>query len=195
MRFADGIINNGTSVDFNNIDAKGKTYSDFSLGANFRSILDPKTKNALNIGVSVEHLLAPKYNLIKTTISKLPTRFNIYGTLDMSLTKLISLQPAIIFRTAGGQSETMVQAMAGLKLDPKKDLIIKAGLGYRVGDAGQILLGAQVGDWRVGAAYDLTTSNLRTNSNIKDGFELAIGYIGKIFKKPNPPATILCPKY
>ena len=195
LRFADGIINNGTSVDFNNIDAKGKTYSDFSLGANFRSILDPKTKNALNIGVSVEHLLAPKYNLIKTTISKLPTRFNIYGTLDMSLTKLISLQPAIIFRTAGGQSETMVQAMAGLKLDPKKDLIIKAGLGYRVGDAGQILLGAQVGDWRVGAAYDLTTSNLRTNSNIKDGFELAIGYIGKIFKKPNPPATILCPKY
>ena len=107
----------------------------------------------------------------------------------------LKLQPAVIFRSAGGQSETMAQARVGFKLDPKKNTIVKAGLGYRLGDAAQALLGVELGDLRVGASYDLTTSNLRSNTSIKDGFEIAIGYIGKIFKKPNPPATILCPKY
>lgn len=195
LRFADGILNNGTSLDVQNIDNNGKSYSDFSIGANFRSVLDPKTKNTLNIGVSVEHLLAPKYNLITTTISKLPTRFNLYGMVDLSLTKQISLQPAVILRTAGGQTETMAQAMVGFKLDPKKNTVFKGGVGYRLGDAVQALLGVELGDLRVGAAYDLTTSSLRSNSSIRDGFEIAVGYVGKIFKKPNPPATILCPKY
>ncbi len=195
LRFADGIIGNTTSIDVRNIDTKGKSYSDFSIGANLRKVLDPKTKNMLNIGVSVEHLLSPKYNLITTTVSKLPTRFNLYGVVDLSLTKQISLQPALIFRTAGGQSETMAQAMVGFKLDPKSNTTIKAGLGYRLGDAAQALLGAQLGDLRVGASYDLTTSNLRSNTSIKDGFELAVGYVGKLFKKPNPPAAILCPRY
>jgi type IX secretion system PorP/SprF family membrane protein len=195
LRFADGIIGNTTSIDVRNIDTKGKSYSDFSIGANLRTVLDPKTKNMLNIGISVEHLLGPKYNLITTTISKLPARFNIYGIVDLALTKQISLQPALIFRTAGGQSETMAQAMVGFNLDPKKSTIIKAGLGYRLGDAAQALLGAQFGDIRVGASYDLTTSTLRSNTSIKDGFEIGVGYIGKIFKKPNPPAAILCPRY
>lgn len=195
LRFADGIIRNAASVDVTNIDAAGKTYSDFSIGANYRNVFDVKKKNTLNLGVSIEHLISPKYNLVKTTVSKLPTRFNLYGTVDVMMTKQLSLHPALIFRTAGGQSETMLQTMVGFKLDPKKDLLIKAGLGYRLGDAAQVLLGANVGDWRVGASYDLTLSSLRTNSSIKDGFELGVGYIGKIFKKPNPPATILCPRY
>ena len=89
----------------------------------------------------------------------------------------------------------MAQAMVGFNLDPKKNTIVKAGLGYRLGDAAQALLGAQFGDIRIGASYDLTTSSLRNNTSIKDGFEIAVGYIGKIFKKPNPPATILCPRY
>ena len=195
LRFQDGILSNGTSIDVRNIDTKGKSYSDFSVGANFRATLDPKTQNMLNIGISVEHLTGPKYNLVTTTISKLPRRFNLYGVVDLQLAKQITLQPALILRTAGGQTETMAQAMVGFKLDPKKNTIVKGGLGYRLGDAAQALLGVELGDLRVGASYDLTTSALRSNSSIRDGFEIAIGYVGKIFKKPNPPATILCPKY
>ncbi|MBL7818218.1 MAG: PorP/SprF family type IX secretion system membrane protein [Saprospiraceae bacterium] len=195
LRFADGIIRNQTSVDVTNIDAQGKTYSDISFGVNLRSVIDAKKKNVLNLGASVEHLISPEYNLVKTTISKLPRRFNLYGVMDLAMTKQISLHPALIFRAANGQTETMAQAMVGFKLDPKKNTIVKGGLGYRLGDAAQVLLGAEFGDIRVGASYDVTTSNLRSNTNIKDGFEIAVGYIGKIFKKPNPPATILCPRY
>ena len=197
LRPADAIISGQPSIDLQNVENNGKSYSDFSLGINYRNVFDVKKKNKFNIGLSVEHLLAPKDNLVKATVSRLPARINVYTSVDVMMTKLFSLHPAIIFRTAGGQSETMAQAMVGLKLDPKKDLVIKAGLGYRLGDAAQVLLGADFGDFRAGLAYDVTVSNLRSSSvgAIKDGFEIAVSYIGKIYKKPNPPTTILCPRY
>ena len=193
LRFQDGIIAGGVSRDASNIDTKGISYTDINLGANLRSKLS-KT-STLNLGVSLEHAFTPKYNLVKTTASKLPRRLNIYATMDMDVNKRISLSPALIFRTAGGTSETMAQVVAGLKLDPKKKIAIRGGLGYRFGDAAQVLAGMDFGDIRVAGAYDFTTSTLRSNTSVKDGFELAVSYIGKIFKKPNPPAQILCPKY
>ena len=193
LKFQDGIIGNGVSRDLSNIDSKGVSYMDFNVGANFRSKMS-KTAT-LNIGVSLEHALNPKDNLVTPTASKLPRRFNIYATVDAALNKRFSVFPALIFRSAGGTSETMVQAVGGLKLDPKKNLMIRGGIGYRLGDALQILGGVDFGDIRVGASYDYTTSALRSNTRAQDGFEIAVAYIGKIFKKPNPPAAVLCPKY
>jgi opacity protein-like surface antigen len=182
-------------VDVRNIDANSKGYSDWSAGVNLRNKMGKKGENVLNVGLSAEHLLQPKYNLVTNTISKLPLRLNIYGTMDMTLNKTFMLYPALIFRTAKNQSETMAQTMLGMKLDPKKNLIVKAGLGYRIGDAAQFLAGAEFGDFRAGLAYDFTASTLRKQTNIQDGFEIAVSYIGKIFKKQQPPPTILCPKY
>ena len=193
LRFQDAIISQGTSADVQNIEKSSKSYTDFSVGANFRSKM---TKTAtLNIGISGEHIASPKSNLVTATISQLPLRLNIYATVEAALTKRVMFYPAVIFRTAAGQSETMIHAVGGLKIDPKKNLLIRGGLGYRVGDAVQILGGLDFGDLRVGASYDLTASALRSDTKVKDGFEIAVGYIGKIFKKPNPPAAVLCPKY
>jgi type IX secretion system PorP/SprF family membrane protein len=203
LRFQDGIIANGTSRDIANIDTKGVSYTDINLGANLRSKMS-KT-STLNIGLSLEHVTSPKDNLINTpttgtitatpTAGKLPLRFNIYATVDAAINKRFSVFPALIFRTAGGTSETMLHAVGGLKLDPKKNLMLRGGLGYRFGDALQVLGGIDFGDIRVGASYDYTTSTLRADTKAQDGFEIAVGYIGKIFKRPNPPAAVLCPKY
>jgi type IX secretion system PorP/SprF family membrane protein len=193
LKFQDAIVGNGVSRDLANIEQKGISYTDFNLGANFRSKMS-KT-STLNIGASLEHFLSPKDNLVTPTASKLPTRFNIYATVDAAINKRFSVFPALIFRTANGTSETMLHAVGGLKLDPKKNTMIRAGLGYRFGDALQVLGGIDFGDIRVGASYDYTTSSLRADTKAQDGFEIAIAYIGKIFKKPNPPAALLCPKY
>jgi type IX secretion system PorP/SprF family membrane protein len=193
LKFQDGIIGNGTSRDLTNIDAQGVSYSDVNLGANFRSKVS-KTAT-LNIGVSLEHAFKPKDNLITPTASKLPSRLNVYATVDAAINKRFSVFPALIFRSAAGATETMVHAVGGIKLDPKKNLMIRGGVGYRFGDALQVLAGVDFGDIRVGASYDYTTSSLRPNTNAQDGFEIAVAYIGKIFKRPNPPAAVLCPKY
>ncbi len=193
LLFQDGILTNAPSRDLANIDTKGISYTDFNVGANLRSKMS-KT-STLNIGLSVEHALTPKDNLVTPTAAKLPLRFNIYATVEAAINKRFSVYPALIFRTASGTSETMLHAVGGLKLDPKKNLTLRGGLGYRFGDALQVLAGLDFGDIRVGASYDYTTSELRSNTNAQDGFEVAVSYIGKIFKKPNPPAAILCPKY
>ena len=51
------------------------------------------------------------------------------------------------------------------------------------------------GDIRIGASYDYTLSSGLRDANAKNGFEIAIGYIGKIFRTKQPPPVILCPRY
>jgi type IX secretion system PorP/SprF family membrane protein len=193
LRFQDGIISNGTSRDLTNIDEKGVSYTDVNVGANFRSKMS-KT-STLNIGISLEHVTKPKDNLVTPTPSRLPSRFNIYASVDAAVSKRLYVFPAFIVRASSGTTEAIVQAVGGLKLDPKKNLMLRGGLGYRFGDALQVLAGVDFGDIRVGASYDYTTSTLRANTKAQDGFEVAVSYIGKIFKKPTPPAAILCPRF
>ena len=193
LRFQDQIVSGTQSQDLNAIDAQAKNYTDYSFGLNYRNKISKK--QTLNVGVSLEHALAPKYNLISTTTSKLPQRLNVYATMDIALNQRLALYPGFIFRTAAGATETMLQAVAGMKIDPKKNLNLRGGLGYRVGDAAQMLVGLDWGDFRVGASYDLTTRSVLRSNSVRDGFELAVGYVGKIFKKPTLPPVILCPKY
>jgi type IX secretion system PorP/SprF family membrane protein len=189
--FRDGLIT-GQSQDIPLIDAQNKNYTDIGFGVNLRSKASKTT--TYNVGLSVEHILSPKYNLITSTIAKLPPRINLYGGLNVDLNKKMSLSPALIVRAQSGNTEIMLQALAGMKLDPKKDITVKGGLGYRVGDAAQILLGMDYGDIRVGGAFDYTLSQVR-NANSQNGFEIAVGYIGKIFKSVKPNKVILCPRY
>jgi type IX secretion system PorP/SprF family membrane protein len=189
--FQDG-LQTGQSKDAPQIEDQNKSYSDINVGVNLRTRM---TKTSIaNIGLSVEHFLTPKYNLNKATIAKLPRRINLYGNMDIAITKKISFYPGLMIRAIGGSTEIMGQGVAGLKIDEKKGITVKGGLGYRIGDAAQILGGIEYGDIRAGIAYDFTLSGLRTSS-IQNGFELAVGYIGKLFKSGKPSKVILCPQY
>ena len=179
-------------MDLPLIDAQNKNYTDINFGVNLRSKASKTT--TYNVGLSMEHLLAPKYNLNTATISKLPPRINLYGGINVDINKTMSINPSLIVRAQSGNTEIMAQAVAGMKLDAKKDITVKAGLGYRLGDAAQFLLGLDYGDIRVGGAFDYTLSQLRNASN-QNGFEIAVGYIGKIFKSVKPNKVILCPRY
>jgi type IX secretion system PorP/SprF family membrane protein len=195
LKFQDAILSGGNSADIPLINADNKSYTDFNFGVHFKNIISKS--QVLNIGLSAEHFLSPSTNLISTGIGEMPLRLNLYGSMAVALDKKQTkfIYPAVIFRTQSGSgSEIMAQAVGGLKLDPKKDMILKAGLGYRLGDAAQAILGIQMGDFKAGLAYDFTLNNLRT-SNTKDGFEIAVGYVGRVFKTPQPARVILCPKY
>jgi type IX secretion system PorP/SprF family membrane protein len=195
LRFADGIIVGGASRDIQAIDQQGKGFSDVNVGVNFRT--KPSKKATWNFGLSAEHILGPKYNLLIATQSKLPRRFNAYASGEVALDKKMRYyaMPAAIIRNSAGVNEMMLQAVGGMKLDPKKNLMLKGGIGYRVGDALQAIAGIDFGDIKAGVAYDFTASQLRPNSRAQDGFEIAVSYIGKIFKKPQAPPVILCPRY
>jgi hypothetical protein len=75
-----------------------------------------------------------------------------------------------------------------------KGIYVNAGLGYRVGDAIQILVGADVKDVKVQLGYDVNVNGLIGATNSVGAFELAVSYIGKVYKKPKVDATKVCPR-
>lgn len=138
----------------------------------------------------------------------LPTLLAIHGEYNVELTKQWSMSPSFLFQNVANQSEGVVQFMGGYRLlkrevraNGKKGKLIvddeapriRFGLGYRVGDAAQLLLGYEVKTLRVGIGYDLTLSGL--NDATPGGFEVAASYIFKVYKKPEVDPVILCPRF
>ena len=70
---------------------------------------------------------------------------------------------------------------------------MRFGAGYRLRDAAEVLVGAYYKDFRIAASYDVTLSELKDRNNTVGGFELAVSYIGKIFKEPKVKPVIFCP--
>jgi hypothetical protein len=93
------------------------------------------------------------------------------------------------------QDEIIVQGMAGYLFDPEKDITFNAGLGYRLGDAVNLLAGARIKSLTVGLAYDVNTSGLSNDTRYRGGFELAANYIIKIYKKAVVKPKMLCPRF
>jgi type IX secretion system PorP/SprF family membrane protein len=185
------IRNNGRSnLDILGINEGGKSYTDLSAGV---SLTNTSKSGLLNAGLSIDHLNAPTYNLV-TTISKLPQRINLHASYGANVGKKWIVTPSFLFRTIAGVNETMVQGTLGYKFDPKRNIILRGGVGTRFGDAIHILAGADWGSFRVGGAYDLTTSGLR-NASVYDAFEVGLSYVGKIYKKPTIKPVILCPRF
>jgi type IX secretion system PorP/SprF family membrane protein len=192
LLFEDQIRNGGQSAELMTINASAKGYTDIAAGVTFKTELNKTSK--MSIGFAMHHINSPEYNLLNSPNSKLPPKYTLHGVFDMDLSKQLSLSPGFIFQTIAGQSEIGVQSLIGYKLDPKKDLKLITGLGYRLGDALQIFLGAQFGSFRVGGAFDYTVSELNTG-NPKNGLEVGVTYIGRIFKNPDVKQAILCPRY
>ena len=80
-----------------------------------------------------------------------------------------------------------------------KNTILKGGIGYRsgagIGDAIQIMLGADIDAIRVMLGYDINISSLASASGTFGAIELAAQYVGKIYKRPKPDPIIFCPRF
>jgi type IX secretion system PorP/SprF family membrane protein len=173
-----------------------QAYRSISFGLMYRANL--KKKDKLEMGFAVANINQPRYGFsgprgggqgsANENDARLPMRITAHGQLERHLTNKISMNPSLLLQLYGPFTEIVPQFTAGYQWDPK--IKFNAGLGYRVGDAAILLAGAQMDDFRVGASWDLTTSQL----GLRGGFELAANYIIKLYKKPNVPPAILCPR-
>ncbi len=204
LSFEDNILNGQlgpTSIDFSKLpaDDNGQSYSVTNFGLMYRAAVDKNTN--MNIGAAVSYITQPNGTITSGGGAtgaggefKRPLKLTVHGQMDRKLNDKLTIYPAFIFQNSAKVNEIAVQAMGGYALKFKeKDLQAKAGLGYRVGDAVQVLLGANFDDWNVGLAYDLTTSGLTSTNNLRGGFELAVNKIIRIYKEPAVPPVIFCP--
>ncbi len=195
----------GSSLDLDNI-GEMNSFVDFGIGAQYTSKV--RKQAGVNIGLAISHITSPRTHLIEgnelrdistntdeTLSTRLPLRVNLHGEFNFDLNKKWSLDPAFLFGRQANATEGIVQAWLGLKLkNEKQNVKLKFGPGYRVGDSAMLLLGMDIGDIKVGASYDVNLSGLQEISNTVGGFEIAISYIGKIYKTPEIKPVILCPK-
>jgi type IX secretion system PorP/SprF family membrane protein len=171
-----------------------KSYMDLGLGLMWRSRLEDG--NSIEVGLALDHLNRPKYNFLGQSddvFVRRSMRFLTHATYKHQLNERVYIAPTMLFQTTGGSSEIVAQSMLGYQFN--EDLLLKGGLGYRLGDAAQILLGGEYEDFKLGIAYDLNVSPLIRSTNSFGGFELAASYIVKIYKKPSVKPAILCPDF
>lgn len=194
LTLEDQFINNTPqSQELASIGQSNVSYFDLNAGVNLNAALNKKM--GINIGFSMAHLTQPKYNLINSPIAKLPVRFAGHGQFNIGLDDKWTLSPAFLFQSMAGANEIAIQAMTSRLLNKEKEISLRGGLGYRLRDALEILLGIDYGQLRVGAAYDLNISDLKTATNYHGGFEIAASYIVKIYKKPEVKPVLLCPRF
>lgn len=178
-----------------NVDKPRASFSDINAGVTLSSRLNSTMD--FKLGFSMYHLGQPTFSL-KTGGSssfKEPRRSVLHGTFNIKTSDLLTISPSFIFQTVNNHDEIMVQALGGYLFNPEKDITLNAGLGYRLGDAINILAGARIKNLTVGVAYDVNTSGLNSDTRYRGGFELAANYVVKIYKKAVVKPKLLCPRF
>ena len=182
---------------------------DMNVGVLLKTQMNDKMR--LEIGASLNHLLTPDYHLNEGGIDTsgqtlnpsadgrdswdLPGDFLLHGQFFVDLNDKWVIKPAFMFRTLSGANNIQIQGIGGYHLNETKDMTINFGIGYRLRDATQLIVGMDYKQFRVGAAYDLTVSDLRDAASGAGGFELGLAYTAKIFKKPDVKPVIFCPRF
>ncbi len=209
LQFSDGFNNQGEYVPSLSMDngrvLGNANYNDIDLGAVFFSKLNKNMD--FHVGFSIYHFTRPNYSLIGSAsgpgpgpgpqqgFARLPRRYVTHGQFNMALSDRTSFSPTFLYQTMEGNDEIVVQGMAGYLLDKEKDITLRAGVGYRLGDAVNLLVGARVKDLTIGAAYDINISDLSLVSNYRGGFEIAANYVIKIYKPTVVKPKVLCPRF
>lgn len=174
--------------------AEEKSYLDVNAGLLFRSSVDEN--NNVEVGLSVGHIPQGEYNLSNSTTGddqNRPLRITAHGRWKRQINEQWSITPSFMAQTTKGAFEIGLQGLAGYQIN--EDIELLAGPGFRVGDAVEVMVGAQINDLRVGLAYDFNISSLSKATNTLGGFELAAYYIIKLYQKPNVTQAIVCPEF
>lgn len=173
-------------------------YTDFGAGLLFRST--PEDGNNLEIGLAVDHVTRPRELFVQganndNDAERRPLRILAHASYDLGMADNFVLAPTAMAQFQGGASAFNLQLWGKMLLNAEKQITVKPGLGYRFGDAVQILAGLDYKDLRVAAAYDINFSQLRNATNLQGAFEIGAWYIIKKYKQPNVKPAILCPRF
>ncbi|MBK8562216.1 MAG: type IX secretion system membrane protein PorP/SprF [Saprospiraceae bacterium] len=173
---------------------KKKDFSDVNIGLLLKSKVNKTTD--YNIGVSARHITTPGSDFNFNASGKdydLNMRLNVHAQLNTELSKKVTLTPELYYSNMGPANQVQAHAWLGYWLKPESNTKVLGGLGYRVGDSAQLLLGLDYKDIKVQLGYDFTLSQLSDVNKRQGGFEIAASYLGKVYKKPKVKPVILCP--
>lgn len=147
-------------------------------------------------GFTVYHLTFPKESFLGESV-RLKPRFTVHGGLRILAAKNFYITPNYIFQFQNKNREIIAGTGFEYHLQGFKfPLIPSMGFWFRPGDAAVINLGLEYYRIRIMAAYDVNVSGLKSASNNRGGFEIAVIFT-QLFKQAsagNAPVLVPCPR-
>ncbi|MBT8232369.1 MAG: PorP/SprF family type IX secretion system membrane protein [Saprospiraceae bacterium] len=156
----------------------------------------------LRIGISSDHLFAPRLNSQLDTLTgqqvgaKIDRRINGFIQLYTDLNPRLVFNPTLLYQKMGAASNLLLQGLFSYQHNKKKEIYLNFGLGVRVASNMDvpIYLGADYKDWRVGLSFDLNLTGLSGATSNAGAFELGISKIFKWNKKAEVKPKLICPR-
>jgi len=149
-------------------------------------------ENNYYIGYSIYHINKPKVNF-KDKNWYLSSRSTVHAGGTFPLSDVLSLNVSVIQQFQNKTSETVLGGAFSFNANGDKDNPTNIYLGswLRLKDAVIPYLGLEIGGLRIGASYDINTSDLKAATGNRGGSEFSIIYI----KRPQEYKGIPCPKF
>jgi len=192
LTFEDQLTQNGftnpTLETFSN--GTGQNYMDLNAG-----ILYSGSSNGVNnyyLGVSVYHINKPSLSFIDKTWN-LASRITIHGGGAFPISENLMFNTSAIYQMQNKSSEIVLGGAVSALLngDETNPTSVYFGSWLRVGDAIIPYLGIEINGLRIGASYDINTSNLKAATASRGGSEFSIIYI----KRPAEIKGVPCPRF
>lgn len=166
--------------------------SQFDLGIGIRHKMYFSDNIVSNLGVSLYHLMASDESASNQSLDYIPLRLNIHGELLFRTGNSGGIKPRFFYTKSEQASELVFQVLNGFKLANQN---LELGIGYRVNDALQFLLGVPFRGWNINAAFDLTTSSAKAYNNSFGAFELGLFKVITIHPKTKVKVVQVCPRF
>lgn len=174
-------LSNGSNQNYMDVNA-GILYSGSSDGT-----------NNYYLGASVYHINRPNLSFIDKVWTLSP-RLTIHGGGSFPLTDMLTINTSAIHQVQNKASETLIGAAlsANLNSDTENPSSVYVGSWIRFKDAIIPYVGIEVGGLRIGASYDINTSNLKAATLSRGGSEFSLIYIKKTSQEKG---GIPCPRF
>lgn len=190
-RFADVIFSGDPSMDQELLNSLEDSYNDLNVGLLYRANVSETT--SLEVGGAAMHILGSDRERFQ--MNSVQRRINLHSRVRMQQAANIIFEPGVFVSLSNGANDIAGQFMMEYLLKDLDNTVVHFGLGYRLGDAAQVMGGLVYKGWHIGLAYDFTVSSAASYNNSLGGFEIGIQRIIKIYRKPDPDPVLFCPRF
>lgn len=157
---------------------------DYNFGIYWKSIINERFN--FQAGFGLYHVHEPQAAFIQVNNEDyfLPRRYVADFGFQVMFTEKFGISPDVLYMKQGEAQQITTGATFGYYFDSgfRRKSSIHFGGRYRVDDSFIGLLAVEFRNLRIGAAYDVNTSNLTMSSLNRGGFEVSLTYIGESVK-------------
>ena len=180
--YFDGDLSSGE-----NLPRLSRWYLDVALGVEYSNYINDKFN--LRSSFSVYNILSPYQSFFNNNDIRLDRRYSFQVDGVYNLSDNVLIKPGVQYSHQGKYYSVNFGGI--IEYDLSKTIYFKqmifAGAYFRAVDSGDLIVGLNYDDWKVGVSYDINYSGLVPASNYRGGVELAVIYI--------IPNEIMRPKY